>query len=444
MSLIENPQELPFPIIHYYKVNQEFEIINKLYFERDYSFNLKIKIENPLNANIEIIEWALGERERQNNNFNWIKPIFENGFYHLDGILPKREIFLKLKIKTNSLTGVYNGKLTFTHYLKPYELKIVMGTVDKFYFENPNQNLIPYIVGYNFEYGITTPTLEKEGGIHPFNEKIKYYAEKFKKISEFETAQEYLNFVMKIFASGINVTFTGDYPDFHYIEKFEKEGSIYGVCSERSIVLISLLRSVGIPSRLVFASGFPVDHVFIESFINGKWINLDPTYGFINKYDGYYVKEVRNLTTLQSFFAGVRGELKKNKNNITGIYPYEEIVNNKYLKENIVITGIGGIKINSFYFLKIKMKWSLFNFSDKSLFIFILDGLNNKYVGEIFVSSLFFNFGEGSILIKLDIKKFSEKDNKKFFKLKVYLNKDKKVIDIYEPGEGLLLENFSI
>lgn len=443
MTLISNPEELPFPIVHYYKTNNEFEIIDKLYFERDYSFSLKIKIENPLNANVEIIEWALGERERQNNNFNWIKPIYENGFYHLDGILPKREIFLKLKIKTNSLEGVYNGKISFNHYFRPYELKIVIGTVNNFNFDF-KKDLIPYIVGYNFEYGITTPLLEKEGGIHPFNEKIKFYAEKFKKEKEFETSKELLNFVMKIFASGINVTFTGDYPDYYYIEKFEKEGSIYGVCSERSIVLLSLLRSLGIPSRLVFASGFPVDHVFVESFINGKWINLDPTYGFIDKNDGYYDKEVRNLTTLQSFFAGVRGDFKKNRNNFTGIYPYEEIVNNGYLKENIVITGLGGIKIDSFYFLKIKTRWSLFEFKDKSLSIFIFDGLNNKRVGEIFVSNLFFNFGEGSILIKLDTKKFSEKNNKKFFKLKVYLKKNNILIDLYEPGEGLLLENFSI
>ncbi len=441
--MISNPQELPFPIVHYYKTNNEFEIIDKLYFERDYSFSLKIKIENPLNANVEIIEWALGERERQNNNFNWIKPIYENGFYHLDGILPKREIFLKLKIKTNSLEGVYNGKISFNHYFRPYELKIVIGTVNNFKFDFKKE-LIPYIVGYNFEYGITTPLLEKEGGIHPFNEKIKFYAEKFKKEKEFETSKELLNFVMKIFASGINVTFTGDYPDYYYIEKFEKEGSIYGVCSERSIVLLSLLRSLGIPSRLVFASGFPVDHVFVESFINGKWINLDPTYGFIDKNDGYYDKEVRNLTTLQSFFAGVRGDFKKNRNNFIGIYPYEEIVNNGYLKENIVITGIGGIKIDSFYFLKIKTRWSLFEFKDKSLSIFIFDGLNNKRIGEIFVSNLFFNFGEGSVLIKLDTKKFSEKNNKKFFKLKVYLKKNNILIDLYEPGEGLLLENFSI
>lgn len=442
--MISNPQELPFPIVHFYRKNDEFEIIDKLYFEKDYSFNLKIKIENPLNANIEIVEWALGERERENNNFNWIKPIYENGFYHLDGILPKREIFLKLKIKTNSLVGVYNGKLSFTHYFRPYELKIVIGTVENFYFNFSQKDLIQYIVGYNFEYGITTPLLEREGGVHPFNEKIKFYAEKFKKESEYETAQELLNFVMRIFASGINVTFTGDFPDYYYIDKFEKEGSIYGVCSERSIVLLSLLRSIGIPSRLVFASGFPVDHVFVESFINGKWINLDPTYGFIDKNDGYYNKEVRNLTTLQSFFAGVRGDFKKNKNNFRGIYPYEEIVNSSYLKENIVITGLGGIKIDSFYFLKIKIRWSLFDLNNKSLFVLIFDGLNDKEIGEIFVSNLFFNFGEGSILIKLDTKKFSEKGSKKFFKLKVYLMKNNVLIDLYEPGEGLLLENFSI
>jgi hypothetical protein len=405
---------------------------------------LKIKIENPLNANIEIIEWAMGERERENNKFNWIKPIYENGYYHIDGVLPKREIFLKLKIKTNSLQGVYTGKLTFVHYFRPYELKIIIGTVKNFHFNTTNKDLIPYIVGYNFEYGITTPLLEKEGGIHPYNEKIKYFVEKLKKDDDFETSKEILNFVMKVFASGINVTFTGDYPDYYYIEKFEKEGSIYGVCSERSIVLLSLLRSLGIPSRLIFASGFPVDHTFVESFVGGKWINLDPTYGYFDKYNGYYEKEVRNLTTLQSFHAGVRLDFKKNKNYFESIYPYEEILNDKYLKENITITGISGVKIDSFYFLKIKMRWSLFNYTNKSISIIILDGLNEKKVGDIFIKNLFFNFGEGSILIKIDTKKFSEKDNKKFFKLRIYLYKERELIDLYEPGEGLVLENFSI
>lgn len=358
--------------------------------------------------------------------------------------MPKREIFIKLKIKTNDLSGVYKGKLIFTHYFKTYELKIIIGTVNKFKFDNFNENLIPYIAGYNFEYGITTSNLEKEGGVHPFNEKIINYSLKYSRENEFDTAINLQKFVMEIFASGINVTFTGDYPDYYYIEKFEKEGPIYGVCSERSIVLLSLLRSLGIPSRLVFATGFPVDHVFVESFINGRWINFDPTYGVYNTNKIYYEKEVRNLTTLQIFFAGVRGDFKKNRNIFINIYPYEEIVNDRYLKETITVTGIGGLKVESFYFLKIRLRWALFDFKDKSLILFIFDGLNNKKIGEIYAPSLFFNFGEGSILIKLDTKKFLKLNNKSYFKLKIYLNYREKTLDIYEPGEGLLLENFSI
>jgi hypothetical protein len=323
-------------------------------------------------------------------------------------------------------------------------LKIVIGTVDDFKFKNFSKDLIPYIVGYNFEYGITTTLLEREGGVHPHNEKIKDYSQKYLGENEFETAKNLLKFVMKIFASGINVTFIGDYPDYYYIEKFEKEGALYGVCSERSILLLSLLRSLGIPSRLVFATGFPVDHVFIESFINGRWINFDPTYGVYDTNKIFYEKEVRNLTTLQSFYAGVRGDFKKNRNNFNSIYPYEEIVNDKYLKENIVLTGIGGIKIEDFYFLKVKLRWALFDYKEKNLTLYIFDGLNENKIGEIFAQSLFFNFGEGSILIKVDMKKFVKLKGKSYFKLKIILKEKDKIIDIYESGEGLLLENFSI
>jgi len=41
-------------------------------------------------------------------------------------------------------------------------------------------------------------------------------------------------------------------------------------------------------------------------------------------------------------------------------------------------------------------------------------------------------------------KKFVKLKGKSYFKLKIILKERHKIIDIYESGEGLLLENFSI
>jgi len=52
-----------------------------------------------------------------------------------------------------------------------------------------------------------------------------------------------------------------------------------GDCDDKSILLASLLESIGIPTRLV-AVGFsnrPLSHVFVEANLSGKWIALETT-----------------------------------------------------------------------------------------------------------------------------------------------------------------------
>lgn len=443
LLILESEVDLPYPIIHFYKTNSTFYVIDKLNFERDYSFNLIVGIIQPLNGKIEIDSFTLGERERENNNFIWIKPVYENGFYHLDGILPKREIYLRLKITTNEKEGPHIGYLYFRHLFKTYNLKIVLGTTKKFHFDNFSKDYYHYITGFNFEYGIETHELIKNGGIHPYLPKIKSYAEKLLRETSFETAKNILNFVMNVFSLGINVTYIGDYPDYYYLERFEKDGPISGVCSERSILFLSLVRSLGIPARFVYASGYPVDHVFVECFIENRWINFDPTYGVIDDEKFYYNKIVRNLSTFSGFFGGVRDHFRKYKNEIYPIYPYEEVLNNKYLKESIVITGLGGIKIGDSYFLRTKIRWALFDYKYKKITLIIVDSFLNKKIAEIEADNLFYNFAEGTISLKMRIESFKEKNGKRQFKVIVILNHNEKILDSYEPGEGLFLENFS-
>ncbi|HRT37260.1 MAG TPA: transglutaminase domain-containing protein [Caldisericia bacterium] len=443
LSVLEEDVDLPYPIVHYYKTNSTFYIIDRIFFERDYSFDLKVEFAQPINGEVEIDSYAFGERERDNANFIWIKPLYKNGFYNIDGVLPKREIYIKLKITTNENQGTGIGYLSFKHLFKTYHLKIVLGTTKECFFDEYPFEYIPYITGYNYEYGIATDELIKNGGVHPYLPKIKSYAKSLLKENSFETAKNILNFVMNIFSQGINVTYLGDYPDYYYIDRYEKEGSISGVCSERSILFLSLIRSIGIPSRLVYASGYPVDHVFVECFIDGEWINFDSTYGIIGKKDFYYEKIVRNLSTFSNFYGGVREHFKKYRDIINPIYPYEEILNDIYLKESIVINGVGGVKIGDSYFLSLKIRWALFNYKDKELFLTIIDSLGNKKVAEIETKNLFYNFAEGTISIKMKLNDFLEINGKRQFKINVKLIDKEKLLDYYEISEGLFLENFS-
>lgn len=53
-----------------------------------------------------------------------------------------------------------------------------------------------------------------------------------------------------------------------------------GDCDDQSTLLATLLESVGYPTRFV-AAGYTdpanVDHVYLQAFVRGDWIDMDPT-----------------------------------------------------------------------------------------------------------------------------------------------------------------------
>jgi len=57
--------------------------------------------------------------------------------------------------------------------------------------------------------------------------------------------------------------------------------------------------------------------------------------------------------------------------------------------------------------------------------------------------NLFYNFAEGTISIKMKLNNFLEINGKRQFKINVKLIDKEKLLDYYEIGEGLFLENFS-
>ncbi len=67
-----------------------------------------------------------------------------------------------------------------------------------------------------------------------------------------------------------------------------RQGS--GVCQDYAHILISLCRKVGIPARYIagFMIGEGVTHAWVEVYVNGKWIGLDPTHNRI--VDDLYIK----------------------------------------------------------------------------------------------------------------------------------------------------------
>ena len=434
-------EDLPFPAYHLWKTNSSFVIIDRLYFEKDYVFDLKIGVINPRNGSIEIEKWALGDRFRNNANLRWRKPERRGKFYYLYGILPRRELYLKLKIKTNDIPGIGSGYLYFVHLYKKYYFKITLATVRKFHFNSIEEELIPYIAGYNFEYGSVTEEISENGGIHPLDPLVRNFSLEYVEKSPEETVRSLMQFVMNVFKKGINVTYIGDYPDYYYLERFKKYGPIWGVCSERSLVLVSLLRSLGIPARIVYAIGFPVSHAFVEVYVKNGWINVDTSYGVFDDPDFYFKDIVRELSTLQVFYGGVKGDFINNTNEQFVKYPYQENLNYRYLKDSITIMGISGILLGEDYHLTIRVRWATKASQPRIKFVF-QDAVTGEDVLIVNTKALLFKFSEANLYVKLKTRKFATHKGEKYVRLKIYLVKEG-VLDYAEFPEPIKLKCFS-
>jgi transglutaminase-like putative cysteine protease len=71
-----------------------------------------------------------------------------------------------------------------------------------------------------------------------------------------------------------NLEYVSDPTSFEYI-KTAKESLVNGGgdCDDASVLLVTLLESVGIDSRFVFVP----EHVYVEAWINNKWYPMDAT-----------------------------------------------------------------------------------------------------------------------------------------------------------------------
>lgn len=95
-----------------------------------------------------------------------------------------------------------------------------------------------------------------------------------------------------------------------------QQGRVYTTCQGYSAILIALARAQGIPARMVYGHRLAVpsndwitekninvrDHWWVEAYVNGRWIFIDPTVGTTNAYDSPIHKWTYTGVTNYTYF----------------------------------------------------------------------------------------------------------------------------------------------
>jgi hypothetical protein len=94
------------------------------------------------------------------------------------------------------------------------------------------------------------------------------------------------------------------------------QGRVYTTCQGYSAIMIALARTQGIPARMVYGHRAAVpshdwttesnitvrDHWWVEAYVDGRWIFIDPTVGTTNKYNSSTGKWTTNGLTNYTYF----------------------------------------------------------------------------------------------------------------------------------------------
>lgn len=95
-----------------------------------------------------------------------------------------------------------------------------------------------------------------------------------------------------------------------------QQGKVYTTCQGYSAIFIALARAQGIPARMVYGHRAAVpshdwitesninirDHWWVEAYVDGRWIFIDPTVGTTNKYDSSTRKWTSTGLTNYTYF----------------------------------------------------------------------------------------------------------------------------------------------
>ena len=125
-----------------------------------------------------------------------------------------------------------------------------------------------------------------------------------------------------------------------------QQGRVYTTCQGYSAILIALARAQGIPARMVYGHRAAVpshdwttesnitvrDHWWVEAYVDGRWIFIDPTVGTTNKYDSSTGKWTVNGLTNYTYFDPTEEQIATSHLyfNIYPDYRYGYYISNPY------------------------------------------------------------------------------------------------------------------
>jgi len=160
-------------------------------------------------------------------------------------------------------------------------------------------------------------TLNITKGMNTQEDKVKalaYYVSNSKKYNESSLKRQLVSSVIDIFKSE------------------------EGVCYDGAVELVAMARLVGVPARVVF----PLfeNHAFAQVFVNGKWVNIDATFGRVNygfeTLQPLYIYTKYNESLLQRAFIDIKAPkltLPVTSNRVNGEHFLISIKRKTYGKE---------------------------------------------------------------------------------------------------------------
>ncbi|MGN1143746.1 MAG: transglutaminase domain-containing protein, partial [Anaerovoracaceae bacterium] len=130
-----------------------------------------------------------------------------------------------------------------------------------------------------------------------------------------------------------------------------QSGRVYTTCQGYSAIFIALARAQGIPARLVYGHRLAVpsndwrteqnidvrDHWWVEAYVDGRWIFVDPTVGTTNAYNSSTDKWTTTGVTNYTYFDPTEEQIAHSHvyMNIYPDYRYGKYISNPYEVETL-------------------------------------------------------------------------------------------------------------
>ena len=140
--------------------------------------------------------------------------------------------------------------------------------------------------------------------------------------------------------------------EYGYSSSNSSMGRVYTTCQGYSAIFTALARAQGIPTRFVYGHRLAVpshdwrtednidvrDHWWVESYVNGRWIFIDPTVGTTNKYNKTTGEWTYTGLTNYTYFDPSEDQIATSHvyMNIYPDYRYGRYISNQYEKDKLI------------------------------------------------------------------------------------------------------------